>query len=161
MGLHYDSVVAWVQANVASSPGAVAVEYSGLSLSYAELASRADAVAEGLHAAGVLPGQVVGVMVEEPVARIASLLGVMQMGGIVTPFTPEEPHARLRAMVAQVEPVLWLTEHAGLETVTAVVEVEAPRRLILVDEGIRPASLPGTWQVQQLGETCGSTLLSI
>jgi amino acid adenylation domain-containing protein/non-ribosomal peptide synthase protein (TIGR01720 family) len=87
------------EAQVARTPGAVAVEYEGDVLTYAELNARGNRLARRLRRAGVGPEQVVGVCVERSIHLAVALLGVLKAGAAYLPLDPTYPQARLDFML--------------------------------------------------------------
>lgn len=83
----------------AGQPDATAVEADGVSLSYAELDARAEALATDLAAAGVGPESLVGVCVPRSPALIVALLAVLKAGAGFVPLDPAFPAERLRRIV--------------------------------------------------------------
>ena len=88
-----------VEAQVARSPGAVAVEFEGRRLSYGELDARAGRLAALLRARGVGRETLVGVCAERSLELVVALLAVLKAGGAYVPLDPEYPEERLRFMV--------------------------------------------------------------
>jgi amino acid adenylation domain-containing protein len=89
-----------VRAQAARTPGAVAVTFEGASLTYAELVSRADALAAELRRRGVRPEVPVGVCMERSAGLVVALLAVLQAGGAYVPLDPDYPADRLGYMLA-------------------------------------------------------------
>ena len=85
---------------VARSPDAIAVSFEGVTLSYAELNARANAVAHRLRALGVGPGLLVALCVPRSSALLAALLGIQKSGGAYVPLDPDYPTQRLEYMLA-------------------------------------------------------------
>ncbi|MCG6118299.1 MAG: amino acid adenylation domain-containing protein [Aquimonas sp.] len=67
--------------------------------SAARLAARADAIAEALQAAGVRPGDVIGVCMERRGDLLGSVLGVLRVGAAYLPLDPELPSERIAYML--------------------------------------------------------------
>src|SRR5262249_31272583 len=80
------SVVELFEAQVASSPAAVAVVSGGTSLTFAELNRRANQLAHYLRSAGVGPEVAVGVSLGSSVEMVVALLGVLKAGGAYVPL---------------------------------------------------------------------------
>lgn len=78
----------------------VAIEHADVSVTYAQLRAMADGVAGRLRAAGVEPGDAVGVSVSRSPAMIAALLGVLTAGAGYVAIDPAYPPARLEYMIA-------------------------------------------------------------
>ncbi|HUR02470.1 MAG TPA: condensation domain-containing protein, partial [Nonomuraea sp.] len=83
-----------VEAQVARTPGAVAVTFEGASLTYRELDEQAGRVARRLRAAGVRPETLVGVAMERSATMLVTLLGVLKAGGAYVPLDPMYPQER-------------------------------------------------------------------
>ncbi|CAB3884396.1 class I adenylate-forming enzyme family protein [Achromobacter animicus] len=81
----------WDQPEWAARPALVTAEET---VSYADLRRRVGQAAGGLRAAGVAPGEYVGVAMERSVAQVVSLLGVMAAGACPCPLEPRLSVAR-------------------------------------------------------------------
>ncbi|HYH82898.1 MAG TPA: condensation domain-containing protein, partial [Longimicrobium sp.] len=73
------------EAQVARTPGAVAVVFEGERVTYAELNARANRLAHHLRALGVRPDARVGICVERSVEMVVGLLGILKAGGAYVP----------------------------------------------------------------------------
>ena len=93
------SVVSAFAAQVAQRPAALAVEYAGQSLSYAELDARSNQLAHWLRSRGVERGALVGVCVERSVELVVAILGVLKAGAGYVPLDADYPLERLSFMV--------------------------------------------------------------
>ncbi|WP_283133985.1 non-ribosomal peptide synthetase [Rhizohabitans arisaemae] len=96
-----------IAAQAARTPDATAVLYDDLRLSYAELMTRAYAIAAGLRDGGVTAGTPVGVLMERSIDLVPAVLGALAAGGVYIPLDPGYPAPRLRQAV----------ERAGLKVV--------------------------------------------
>ncbi len=76
-------------------PERQAVMAAGEQASFAELDSRAEAIANRLVEAGVGPDTLVGVLADRSVGMLASILGVLKAGGAYLPLEPGQPAERL------------------------------------------------------------------
>ncbi|MFC4121522.1 non-ribosomal peptide synthetase/type I polyketide synthase [Nonomuraea zeae] len=83
-----------VEAQADRTPGAVAVTFEGVSLTYRELDEEANRVAHRLRAAGVRPEELVGVAMERSATMLVTLLGVLKAGGAYVPLDPMYPQER-------------------------------------------------------------------
>ncbi|HVI54004.1 MAG TPA: amino acid adenylation domain-containing protein [Luteibacter sp.] len=76
-------------------PERTAIASDALSLTYAELDARSDAVAAGLVAAGVEPGSYVALLMERSVEAIVALFGVLKAGAAYLPIDTRWPVERV------------------------------------------------------------------
>ncbi|KRB11986.1 class I adenylate-forming enzyme family protein [Achromobacter sp. Root170] len=89
----------WDQPEWAARPALVTAEET---VTYADLRRRVGQAAGGLRAAGVAPGDYVGVAMERSLAQVLAILGVMAAGGCPCPLEPrlsvEETARRVAAV---------------------------------------------------------------
>ncbi|QRK05609.1 amino acid adenylation domain-containing protein [Archangium violaceum] len=93
------SVHALFEEQVERRPAAVAVEYEGKRLTYAELNGRANQVARALRRLGVTVGTRVGLCAGRSVELVVATLGILKAGGAYVPLDPTYPAERLSFMV--------------------------------------------------------------
>jgi amino acid adenylation domain-containing protein len=96
------------EAQVARTPGAVAVVSGGRTLTYTELNERANRLAHRLRESGVGPEQRVGICVERSPEMVVAMLAVLKAGGAYVPLDPAYPAERLRYVVADSRPAVLL-----------------------------------------------------
>ncbi|RYZ40514.1 MAG: amino acid adenylation domain-containing protein, partial [Myxococcaceae bacterium] len=99
-----------VEAQVARTPDAVAVDFEGLRLTYRELEARANQLAHHLRALGVGPEVRVGVCAERSLEMVVALLGVLKAGGAYVPIDPSAPAERLSYQVEDSAVAVLLTQ---------------------------------------------------
>lgn len=87
-------------------PQAVALVQGDRRISYGELHSRATRYAEGLRAAGVEPGAVIGIALDRSVDTITTLLAVLEAGAAYLPLEPSFPPERIAAMLEDAQACL-------------------------------------------------------
>jgi amino acid adenylation domain-containing protein len=110
------------EAQVARTPHAVAVACGDERLSYDELNSRANRLANRLRALGVGPEVLVGVMLERSTDMLVALLGVLKSGGAYVPLDSSNPRERLAFIIEDAAAPVLLTQQrllAGLPPHTA------------------------------------------
>ncbi|MFU8872797.1 amino acid adenylation domain-containing protein [Micromonospora sp. SL4-19] len=96
-----------VERQVVGSPDAIAVEFGGERLTYAELDRRANGLAHRLRAAGVGPDVPVALCLDRSIELAVAVLGVLKAGGAYVPLDPSYPAARLTQVLDEVAaPVL-------------------------------------------------------
>ncbi|MGW6055201.1 amino acid adenylation domain-containing protein [Streptomyces sp. NPDC055189] len=107
------SVLGMFEAQVGRTPGAVAVASVVGSVSFAELDAAANRVARLLSGVGVVPGSVVGVLLDRSVDLVSVLLGVWKAGGAYVPLDPSYPGERVGGMLADAGASVVVTQAAA------------------------------------------------
>jgi amino acid adenylation domain-containing protein/natural product biosynthesis luciferase-like monooxygenase protein len=100
------------EAQVARSPGALAVAQGARTLSYAALEARANRLAHHLQALGARPDARVAICVEQGLDMITAQLAVLKAGAGYVPLEPGAPDERLAAMLADAAPVAIVADAA-------------------------------------------------
>ncbi len=105
-------VHAMIAAQAARTPDATAMRFGDVSLSYAELDARANAMAHRLlaHAA---PGGRVAVMLDRTPDLVATLLGAWKAGLAYVPLDPSHPRERLMHVLADAGASVLVTDGSG------------------------------------------------
>ena len=116
------------EAQVERTPHAVAVEFEGQTLTYAELNTHADLLKPHLLKFGVAPGVLVGLCLDRSIEMIIGILGILKAGGAYVPLDPKTSAERLRMMVVDSNPAVVLTTRSSRELVPTL----AP--LLVLDE---------------------------
>lgn len=110
------------------TPEAAALVFEDRELSYAELETRADALARSLVALGVGPGSHVGLFVDRSPDLVIGALAILKAGGAYVPIDPAYPADRVAHYLADSAAKVVLTQ-AALEprlpdTTAAVLRIE-------------------------------------
>ncbi|REK87012.1 non-ribosomal peptide synthetase [Streptomyces inhibens] len=106
------SVVAAFDARAAAAPDALVVIADETTLSYAELAERADRLARTLIAAGVSADSAVPLLMERSADLLVAQLAVLKAGAAYLPLHTAHPVARIRAAVAEAGSPVLLADRA-------------------------------------------------
>jgi len=99
-----------VEAQVERTPDAIAVRFEDQELTYRQLNERANQLAHHLQALGVGPDSLVGACLERSLELVVGLLGVLKAGGAYVALDPDQPPARIKALVDDALPVVVLTQ---------------------------------------------------
>src|SRR5690554_3899421 len=102
------TLAALIEAAMAATPDAPAVEFEGAGWSYAELERRSRALALQLRARGAGRDQVVAVALPRSLELVAALVGVLRAGAAYLPLDLDHPDERLRRILHSAQPVCVL-----------------------------------------------------
>ncbi|WP_080888220.1 non-ribosomal peptide synthetase [Nitrospira japonica] len=83
------------EAQAVKTPDAIAAACQGVSLTYAELNRRANAVAHALLARGAGPDRLVGILNERGLDLLVMIVGIFKAGAAYLPLDPGHPERRL------------------------------------------------------------------
>ena len=140
----------------ASAPEEIAVISGGTSITYGELAARAEELARHLRGLGVQPGELVGLCVERSPGMLVGLLGILKAGGAYLPLDPLYPSERLAWVLADARVSVLVTESPLLDRLG-----KHDARLVLLDaplrggseEGVAPCPLDLAYVIYTSGST--------
>lgn len=125
-------LVARIAAQEAGSPALIC---EGQTIGYGELLGRAGAVAQGLLAKGLSPGDRVAIRGARTPQTFANLLGVLLAGGIYVPLGEKAPAARVAAMLADAGARFLLDDDATCEAIGDPAPEDEPPGYILYTSG--------------------------
>ncbi|MEO6196442.1 MAG: amino acid adenylation domain-containing protein [Thermoanaerobaculia bacterium] len=129
-----------VSAQVARTPGAVAVVGRDETLTYAELDRRAELLSRRLRALGIGPERCVGVLLERTAELVVALLAVLKSGGAYVPLDAAYPQARLAFLLRDSGASALVTRSGLLAS------------LGTVPEGVQPVLLAAGWESEPAAE---------
>nr|WP_318654561.1 non-ribosomal peptide synthetase [Pseudomonas sp. MWU13-2100] len=97
------------EAHVAARPLAIAAREGELTVTYAELDTRANALAHSLREQGVVPGTRVAILLDRSIDLLASLLATLKCGAAYLALDRLAPEERVRFMLEDSEAIVLLT----------------------------------------------------
>ncbi len=97
------------EAQVRRTPDAVALEFEGRSLTFAEFDSRVNRVARYLVSVGVGPESTVGLAVRRSLDLLVGMYAIVRAGGAYVPLDPDQPADRNGYILDVAAPVVVLT----------------------------------------------------
>ena len=108
-------------------PMDVALECNGVAWSNGRLVDYARGLAQRLIAAGLKPGDLVGICVERSAEMVGAVLAVMLAGGAYVPLDPRHPQERLQMVLDDAgASILLVTHDLGLKTSAKVLNIATP-----------------------------------
>ena len=156
------SLQEFIEDQVQRTPGAPAVKYEEVTLSYAEFNQRANRLAHYLRKHyQVGPDSVVAVFTERSLEMVVALHGVVKAGGAYLPLDPEHPAARLATMLEDAAPKVVLTQRALEkylpETNVPVIALDADWEIIATESAESPEKITSPADLAYVIYTSGST----
>ncbi|WP_425475784.1 amino acid adenylation domain-containing protein [Pseudomonas asplenii] len=148
------------EAQVASTPDALAVIHEGKKLSYRELNEQANRLAHALRKHGVQPDSRVGICVERGAEMVVGLLAILKAGGAYLPLDPAYPAERITYMLQDSVPAVVLAQTATQKLLAGVsVPVINLDQGTWQDESVQNPEVPGltSAHLAYLIYTSGST----
>jgi amino acid adenylation domain-containing protein len=132
------------QAQVLVNPGAPALVADLVTLSYAELNARANALAHYLISRGAGPEQLVGVLLPRSADLVVALLAVLKAGAAYVPIDPAYPAERIAFMIEDARPALIVTSAGTYNPASArgaqvVLDSQETRELLTAFPATDPA----------------------
>ncbi|MFE3959849.1 non-ribosomal peptide synthase/polyketide synthase [Nocardia sp. NPDC059091] len=121
------------RAQVQRTPDAVAMEFEGVTLTYAEFATRVTVLARHLRGLGVGPDVLVGLSVRRSFELMVGMFAILEAGGAYVPLDPDHPAERISYVLEVAQPAVVLTTTADQPAFA----VEAP--VLRIDEFERNA----------------------
>ena len=97
-----------LEAQAALTPDAVAAICDDESITYCRLNARANQLARHLIAQGVAPECMVGVSLPRSIELVVTLLAVLKSGAAFLPLEPDQPQARIDAILSEARPAIVL-----------------------------------------------------
>jgi amino acid adenylation domain-containing protein len=125
------------------TPNAIAVEFAGKSLTYAELDSRSNQLAHLLQKHGVQREVLVGLCVERSLEMVVALVGILKAGGAYVPLDPAYPNDRIQYVLEDAHVKVLLTQESllpSLSTTAAEMICLDPAWKFLVNQSSEPVA---------------------
>ena len=127
-----------IESQVRKSLDNAAVIFGAESITYRQLDSRANLLAQVLSEAGVGPDKLVAVHLDRCIEMVVALLAILKAGGAYVYLDPHYPVERREFILEEAAPVVILSRKGLLEGLSP----ESASRAICVDDKSRPAFNP-------------------
>ncbi|WP_394750391.1 amino acid adenylation domain-containing protein [Spongiimicrobium salis] len=112
-----ETIISLFEKQVAQNPQNFAVNYEGNRITYKELATQVDQVAQGLlevEDALKESAHPIGIMIDPSIEMIIAILGILKSGNAFLPLDPRTPDGRLKSIVLQCKTTVLLTSEKYL-----------------------------------------------
>ena len=97
------------EAQVARTPGVLALTFAEESLTFADLNQRSNRLARYLMAQGVGPETLVAICMDRSAEMLTAMLAILKAGGAYLPLDPSFPQERIAYMLADAAPLAVIT----------------------------------------------------
>jgi pristinamycin I synthase-3/4 len=148
-----------LEAQVARTPDAPAIEYAGATLTYTEFNRRANQLAHVLINKGIGPEDLVGVCLERSAELVIALHAIQKAGAAYVPLDPDYPMQRLEHILEDANVALLITDALAGDSLpphdTVTLLVDASEIAAADDSNPSPRAQPGN--VAYVIFTSGST----
>jgi amino acid adenylation domain-containing protein len=133
------------EAQVESTPQAIAVQFEEKQLTYRELNHRANQLAHYLRRLGIAPEKLVGICIERSIEMVVGLLGILKAGGAYVPLDPAYPRERLEFMLSDSQCSFLVTQQSIVEDGRWRME-DCDSRSSILDPQSKVVCLDSDWQ---------------
>ncbi|HEV2524710.1 MAG TPA: AMP-binding protein, partial [Gammaproteobacteria bacterium] len=159
---HFKPVHYYFEGQALKTPYHLAVIFENKSLTYFELNTKANQVAQYLTQLGVLPDSLIGICAKRSLEMVIGILGILKAGCAYLPLDPNYPAERLSYMLSDSKSTIVLTDafYPNLKTdVVAIntVEIEKILEKMNVESNISFASLVSSENLAYVIYTSGTT----
>ncbi|MBW4428171.1 MAG: amino acid adenylation domain-containing protein [Nostoc desertorum CM1-VF14] len=119
----YQCIHHWIEAQANKTPNNLAVVFDNQNLTYQELNTKANNLANHLTLLGVQPETVVGLCVERSLDMIVGILGILKAGAAYLPLEPSLPEAALTFRLQDAQVSVLLTQKHLVEKINFQAQV--------------------------------------
>ncbi len=122
-----ETLITQFREQVRRTPDAVALEFEGAQLTYAEFAARVTVLARRLRELGVGPDVLVGLAVRRSFELLVGMYAILEAGGAYVPIDPDHPADRISYLLEVATPVALLTTTAdqpAIDTALPVLRID-------------------------------------
>lgn len=122
-----------------------AIEWRGQLLTYAELETRTNKLANYLISKGLGKGSVIAVLLGDRIRFIETIIAVLKAGCAFAPLNADNPDKRLRLMIEAIEPSLFIIEEESYNRLSGLSPASHSQpEFLIVNAGEAPAARDGT-----------------
>ena len=119
---------------VKKTPDNIAAVYGKESITYKELDIRSSQLANKIREKGIIPDDIVGVMLYRSLEMLISIMAIIKAGGAYMPIDPDYPEDRIKYMLDDSKSKLLLTTDELAEKAEGISYINVKDRNIYKDE---------------------------
>ncbi|HLP62280.1 MAG TPA: amino acid adenylation domain-containing protein, partial [Candidatus Deferrimicrobium sp.] len=119
--------IALVGADLRVCPSRNACNVGNVNLTYRQLNEQSDRLAGLFIEKGILPDNIIGIMMERSVEMIIGIMGILKSGGAYLPIDPEFPKDRIDYMLKDSNAAILLTDNCQLTIVNSQLSMSEHR----------------------------------
>ena len=123
-----------IEAQAQQRPDAMALTFKQVSLSYRQLLTQVNQLANELTAQGVVAGQRVAILTTRNEKRVIAILATLKLGACYVPLSQELPPARVAYMLSAANADVLITDNDSVSAVTAQPDLIAPPCCVVLDD---------------------------
>jgi amino acid adenylation domain-containing protein len=132
--MHTESLQEVLSETARAFAGRTAIEWKNSRVSYAELETRTNQLANYLLSTGATKGQVIALVLDDRFSMIESVIAVLKIGCVFAPLNLNNPETRLRAMIQVIKPSLFIVEEKFYGKLSGLLAGEdSPAQFIVID----------------------------
>ena len=126
----------WLRLATDKNPDGIALEFSGLRLSYSELSIKVHQQANDLRAAGLAPGDRIAIAATRSIDTLIAILAAVEAGVAYVPLDLSYPADRLQAMLADAQPRVVVGEPSALSALEELVGAMPSLSAVAAPQGL-------------------------
>ena len=148
MSVRIESVIRLFERAADQFGDAIAIDSAALSMTYRELETRANHLANRLLESGAVKESIVAILTDDVPDVIMTILGALKAGCAFAPIDPALPEKRIGAMMAEIAPDWLVTDTQTLAKIAPSLRQAAEQAQVIaldqLDQGEKPAEYDGT-----------------
>jgi amino acid adenylation domain-containing protein len=132
--MHNESLPEVLSQTARAFKGRTAIEWQNQRVSYAELETRTNELANYLLSVGVTKGDVIALVLDDRISLIETVIGILKAGCAFAPLNLNNPETRLRSMLQVIKPSLFIIEEKFYGKLSGLLAGQGlPARFVLRD----------------------------
>lgn len=119
-----NTILDYINAQVVKTPNKIAIQFENTSLTYHELETRSNQLANYLVNKGMNKGDLIGIYLERSLEMIIGIIGIIKVGGAYVPIDPEYPADRTKYILDDINSKIVITTSQSKEKLLEIYKKE-------------------------------------